>query len=81
MEINSMQALAAFGSQVLDDLLQGEWEPNPDWQQNMIELATKHRLMTTRPSGQEDDPEEYDFIYFRIAPEVSFPAATPPPHP
>lgn len=80
--LSSSALLAAFGSKILDELMQGEWEPDFEWQEEMLELAQKHGLLTTRHADQEEDPEEFDFMWERLAPVVLFPAneiaQTPP---
>lgn len=78
--LSSSALLAAFGSKILDELTQGEWEPDFEWQDEMLELAQKHGLLTTRPADQEDDPEEFDFMWERLSPVVPFPANTEASH-
>jgi hypothetical protein len=72
--VESSDLLAAFGSMVLDDLLQGEWEPDAEWQDAMLELAKSHGMLSIRPATEEDDPEEYDFMWVRESPVIRFPA-------
>lgn len=57
--------LAAFGDKILNELLEGEWEPDGIWQQEMLEHAKEIGLLTVRPAGP-DDGDEYDFIYERV---------------
>jgi hypothetical protein len=71
--LGSDALLAAFGSKILDELMQGEWEPDFEWREKILELAQKHGLLTTRPADQDDDPEEFDFMWERLAPVVPFP--------
>jgi hypothetical protein len=56
--------LAAFAQKALEDLMQGEWEPDWEWQQHMLEHAEEVGLIRRRPVEEDDDvPEEYDFIW------------------
>lgn len=63
----SREELAAFGSKMLSELMQGEWEPDSEWQQEMLEHAERAGLIRQREVEEGDDvPEEYDFIWERV---------------
>lgn len=65
---SSSDLLAAFGDKVLNDLLQGEWEPDWEWQQKTLEKAEKMGLIRICPVTPDADiSQEYDFIWERVA--------------
>lgn len=70
--------LAEFGKKVLEDLMQGEWEPDFEWQEAMLEHAEEAGLIRRRPVEEDDDvPEEYDFIWETLY-SANVPAQRPP---
>lgn len=63
----SKEVLAAFGDRLLNELMQGEWEPDFEWQANMLTLAQEMGLIRARPVRPDDDiSEEYDFLWERV---------------
>ena len=70
--------MAAFAQKALEDLMQGEWEPDWEWQQHMLEHAEEVGLIRCRPVEEDDDvPEEYDFIWETLY-CANVPAQRPP---